>query len=75
MESNVEPFHLDDDDVIAVDVAKAIGRLLLKDNRVTPRQIRGLGNAIYALERIPIPTSGASCAFGLEYREGDADFG
>jgi hypothetical protein len=64
-------------DTPAVQSAVALGirvaRRLLADPRVTPRQIVGLGHALYALQRMPVPTERVACEFGIEYRFGDAD--
>jgi hypothetical protein len=63
-------FNLTDDDYYAVEIAKHIVRRFLKDSDISPQQIIGLGNALYALERMPIVTPGAFCVFGIGYREG-----
>jgi hypothetical protein len=59
-------FDLDAADIAVVDAAKNIARRLLRSDSVTPKQIIGLGHALYALERMPAATSGATTEFGIE---------
>lgn len=70
----MEEFALEDDDYYAVDIAKNIAHRFLKHPRITPQQIVGLGNALYALERLPMVTQGLSSEFGIVYRVGTEDF-
>ena len=70
----MDQFELDDDDRSAVELAKGFARRLLRDDRLTPRQIRGLACALHALEQLPSSTPGASTEFGIEYRNGDGNF-
>jgi hypothetical protein len=67
-------FELNDDDLYAIDIAKNVARLLLKQPNVKPKQIIDIGNALYALERLPISTPGSSSAFGIVYRAGSEEF-
>ena len=69
-----EVFKLTDDDYYAIEVAKDSARLFLKHSQITPKQIVGLGNALCALERMPRVTPGASCEFGIIYRNGTEEF-
>ncbi len=69
----MEKFELEDDDYYAVDIAKNIARHFLKYPRITPQQVVGLGNALYALERLPTVTQGSSSEFGIVYRAGTED--
>lgn len=55
-------------------MAKRVARHLLADPRVTPGQIIGLGHALYALNRLPRPTTGVAVEFGIVYRAGTSDF-
>ena len=41
---------------------------------VTPRQIVGLGRALYAWDRLPQATPGVNSEFGVCYRSGDKNF-
>lgn len=66
----MEEFKLTDDDYYAIDIAKNIAHRLLKNPRITPLQVVGLGNALYALERLPLVTPGSSCEFGIVYQVG-----
>lgn len=70
----MDQFELDDDDRSAIELAKGFARRLLREDRITPRQIRGLGCALHALEQLPSSTPGACTEFGLEYRNGDDRF-
>ena len=70
----MEKFELEDDDYYAVDIVKNITRHFLKYPRITPQQVVGLGNALYALERLPMVTQGSSSEFGIVYRAGTEDF-
>ncbi len=58
----------------AISLAINTVRRFLTHPKVTPRQVISLGRALYALERMPEPTSGAMCEFGVTYRAGDRDF-
>ena len=62
-----EEFELTDDDMYAVEIAKNVARRFLRHPRIEPRQIVGLGNALYALERLPKVTPGACTEFGIVY--------
>ena len=52
----MEQFELIDDDRYAVEIAKNTARRFLKDPRITPQQIIGIGKALHALERLPLVT-------------------
>lgn len=67
-------FNLEDDDFIGVCTAINVARLFLKDNTITPKKIIGLGNALYALERLPITTPGVYVEFSIEYRNGTEQY-
>ncbi len=63
-----QQFELSDDDKLAIAIAIRVARRLLADSRVTQQQIRGLKDALCALERMPFSTPGTFCQFGLIYR-------
>jgi len=67
-------FKLTDDDMQAIEIAKETARRFLKDPSVSPLQVIALGNALYALERLPLNTPGSSSEFGIVYRYGTAEF-
>jgi len=70
----MDQFDLIDEDYQAILIAKNIARRLLRQTRITPQQIIGIGNALYALERLPDVTPGALTEFGICYRNGNEDF-
>lgn len=70
----MEEFELADDDVQAIEIAKNTARRFLKYPQITPQQIIVLGNALYALERLPLVTPGSSSEFGIVYRAGTEEF-
>ncbi len=70
----MEEFKLTDDDVQAIEIAVSTARSFLKHPQVTPQQVIGLGNALYALQRLPLVTLGSSSEFGIVYRAGTEEF-
>lgn len=70
----MEQFELNDDDYSAIEIAKNTARRFLKDPRITPEQIIGIGKALYALEHLPLVTPDANSEFGIVYRAGDKEF-
>ena len=66
----MEEFELTDDDCYAIEIAKNTSRLFLKHSQITPQQVIGLGNALYALERLPLATPGSFSELGVVYRAG-----
>ena len=68
-------FELTDEDVVATEIAKNVARRFLKNPQVTPKQVIALGNALYALERLPFVTPGVATEFGIEYRAGTKEYG
>jgi hypothetical protein len=70
----MEEFELTDDDHYAIEIAKSIARRFLKYPQIAPQQVIGLGNALYALDRLPLVTAGSSSEFGIVYRAGTEDF-
>lgn len=71
----MEEFELIDDDYDAIACAKKIARRFLSHPKITPRQIVGLGNALYALEMLPFVTPGSFSEFGIKFRRGTEDAG
>lgn len=69
-----EKFELRGDDYLAIAIAKRTARNFLKMSNISPREIVGLGNALYALERLPRTTTGIFSSFGIVYRAGTEDF-
>lgn len=61
-------FELTDDDVRMVSIAIHTVRRFLTNPQLTGREVIGLGNALYALERLPDVTPGASSEFGVVHR-------
>jgi hypothetical protein len=74
MVSGMEEFEFTEDDEYAVEIAKNVARRLLKHPKIKPQQIIGIGNALYALERLPVVTPGAFTEFGIVYRAGSRSF-
>lgn len=72
--SEIDKFELTDDDLYAIEIAKNATRSFLKHPKIKPQEVIGLGNALYALERLPLVTPGASCEFGIVYRAGTEEF-
>lgn len=70
----MEEFNLSDDDFYAIEIAKNVARNFLRIPDITPRQVIGLGNALYSLERMPNVTPGAFVEFGISYKAGTDDF-
>lgn len=70
----MEEFELTDEDVQAIEIAKNTARRFLKHPQITPQQVIALGNALYALERLPLVTPGSSSEFGIVYRAGTKEF-
>jgi len=67
-------FELVEEDYYALEIAKKIARHFLSLPIVKPKQIIGLGNAIFALERIPKSTPGVFVNYGVELCKGNNDF-
>lgn len=70
----MEEFILTDDDIYAIEIAKNVARRFLKVPNIEPIQVIGLGNALYALERLPKVTPGSFSEFGIVYRAGTEEF-
>lgn len=65
-------FRLTKEDESAITLAIVTARRMLQ--HLSPEEIIGLGNALYALERMPEVTPGVLCSFGLSLHAGDSDF-
>ena len=74
IEEEDEGLVWEDDDLFAVETAKAAARMLLSHPGITPGQIVGLGRALYALERLPQATPGVCCEYGVSLTSGNDDF-
>lgn len=69
----MKKFELIDDDYRAIEIGKSTARRLLSNPKIAPKQIVGLGNALYALERLPLVTVGSHSEFGIVYRVGSEE--
>ncbi|NHN35336.1 hypothetical protein [Paenibacillus agricola] len=67
-------FILKDEDYYVINIVMNIIRQMLKHPKITAKQILGLGNALYAVERLPQITKGAKCIFSVNYEAGDDQF-
>jgi hypothetical protein len=67
----MEIFKLKDEDYFLIETATKTARRLLRNPNITPRQIIGLGNALYAMERLPESTHGVNIKFGIVYDLGN----
>lgn len=67
----MEIFKLKKEDYFLIETATKTARRLLRNPNIRPRQIVGLGNAIYSLERLPEITHGAKVRFGIVYDMGN----
>ncbi len=59
--------ELDEDDQVAVFLAKKMASRFLNEYDLTPEHVIGLGKALYALDRLLELTPGANIEFGLCY--------
>lgn len=73
-ENDLAKFELTEEDYYAIEIATNTARLFLNKRQLSPRKIIGLGNALYALERLPKATKGVWCEFGLFYENGNESF-
>jgi len=67
-------FELLDEDFEAIAIAGNVAHSLLRHPAITPRQVIGLGNALFALGRLPRSTPGVQVDFGLVWRDDDEEF-
>lgn len=51
-------FHLEKYDYSVIRIVKKYLRKVLKENEITPKQIIGFGNYLYAIDRLPLKTQG-----------------
>ena len=60
MNSKIQDFNLEGQDIYsdeyAISIAIDCAKLFLRNSKISTRQIIGLGNALYALERMPAST-------------------
>lgn len=72
MNSKIQDFNLEGQDIYsdeyAISIAIDCAKLFLRNSKISTRQIIGLGNALYALERMPASTPGTFVEFGVAYR-------
>ena len=72
MSAKIEHFNLQGmdeySDEYAISIAIDCAKLFLRNSKISTRQIIGLGNALYALERMPASTPGTFVEFGVAYR-------
>ncbi|MDD4803282.1 MAG: hypothetical protein PHF24_10170 [Syntrophomonas sp.] len=66
----MEEFKLTEEDEYSIAIAINTVRHFLKHPLIKPLQVIGLGNALYALERMPLVTPGAFSEFGIACRTG-----
>lgn len=71
--TNMSTFTLNPADERAIAIAIDTARSILRNHDLTPQQIIGLGNALYALERMPEATNGVFSSFGYVFRAGDRE--
>lgn len=67
-------FQLEEEDYQAIELGMNVIRLFLKQPRITPNRVVGLGYALLALQRMPSPTQGAEYEFGIRYLTGTDEF-
>lgn len=70
----MDKFELAEEDWRGVRAAINVARLFLKSPAIQPQQVIGLGNALYALERLPLITDGSCSEFGISFSEGTREF-
>ena len=68
--SNTAYFEMNKHDWLLIQYARQTARTLMLDVSLAPYDIRGLGTALLALERLPEVTPGVNVAFGAQL---DAD--
>lgn len=73
-EAEIREFELDDDDYYAISIATNVIHKLLSHSNIKSKQVVVLGNALYALERLPLQTEGVNCEFGVTYRQEIEEF-
>ena len=77
MSAKIEHFNLQGmdeySDEYAISIAIDCAKLLLRNPKISTRQIISLGIALYALERMPTTTPGTFVEFGVVYRV-DSDY-
>ncbi|MCP8615228.1 hypothetical protein [Salirhabdus salicampi] len=66
---SVVGFTFDDEDFYVINSVKNIIHKMLKhSSTLTATQIIGLGNGLYAIERLPEITKGVDCRFSINYK-------
>ena len=64
-------FQLEKEDYEVIRLTKKYIRNILKQYDLTPLQILGFGNYLYALERLPLKTPGVDCYIELSHTKED----
>ncbi len=67
-------FQLTSEDLQAVQVAIDVARRLMHHPETNPEYMPAITKALDALRRLPEPTPGCDCGFGIHYRAGDREF-
>ena len=67
-------FRLIDEDYRAIEIAKKIMKKILNHPSVDPKGIVAIGHYLYAIERLPQITAGASTHIEIVYTNGDENF-
>jgi hypothetical protein len=70
----IKKFKLISKDFQAIEIATKTARRFLKYSQIRPQQIVALGNALYALERLPLVTPGSFSSFGVVHHAGTQKF-
>ena len=71
----IDKFKLEKEDFKVIRFTKKYIRNVLKQHDLTPLQILGFGNYLYALERLPLKTPGVDSYIELSHTEGDRSSG
>jgi hypothetical protein len=69
-----ESFQLNSEDYQAIEISRRIIKRILVRPNLTPRQIIGIGNFLFALDRLPLKTEGANTYIKIEHKDGDELF-
>ena len=72
--ANNDEFILEEEDYYALKITKTILHKLLKRFDLSPLKIIGIGNFLYALERLPLKTEGVNSYVELSYTAGNEIF-
>ena len=67
-------FDLEQEDFQVINFTRKYLHKVLKQYDLSPRQIIGIGNYLYALDRLPHKTPGADCYIELSHSETNNEF-